>query len=414
MSGGGTSGIALTRDDDGVDPATPMEVWGTQRNDFIDLRGNSAGSAISGMGGQDTLYGGSGDDIFFFTRDDLLALEGDSIVDGGDGTDILFIRDSTIAGGEGGTGMSDDAFSKVSSVETLMLMFNESHNVTLDTQARGAGIVSVVGGNEGNFFSIGPAYSGQNLMITGGSYYDVFQIAPGAAAFNGAGLSFTNIGYGDSLRIKADDTGLVDLTGSTLSFTDPGLYGSLNLGNDAGGQRVAITADQRSAFASVVAHQNDQVFISELAGRTVAGTAATDFFVFGASDAGVTITSFTAGAVAGADKLDFRAFLGTPYDLTLAVALVGQNIVGHAAAIGDEVDDVAGLVALLDGGASAARDLFGNGEIAVIITETSGDDSNIFYVTADDPGNAVTWTIELVGVLVDIDATDLVFGNFAM
>ena len=80
-------------------------VVGTIGDDFIDCNGSSADLIIMGLGGDDFIIGGDGNDMIMAGAGDdwVFARDGDNIVRGGEGNDALFSGEGAdwVRGGPG-------------------------------------------------------------------------------------------------------------------------------------------------------------------------------------------------------------------------------------------------------------------------------------------------------------------------
>ncbi|WP_422931535.1 beta strand repeat-containing protein [Singulisphaera sp. PoT] len=212
---GGTSTVANT---------TLIQVFGQAGNDTISLdetNGALPGADLFGGGGDDTLVGGSGNDLLFGQagNDTLLGKGGNDLLFGGDGDDTL----------TGGTG-SDQVFGEAGDD---VMTWNPGDETDLNEGGAGNDTVDVEGGNGSEVFTItangtrvrvdriSPAPfsldigTTENLVVNGNGGDDTISAGNGLAALirlsenGGAGNDTLIGGDGDDTLIGGDGNDMV-------------------------------------------------------------------------------------------------------------------------------------------------------------------------------------------------------------
>jgi Ca2+-binding RTX toxin-like protein len=439
-------------------------IWTGKQGDVIDASAAQAGVKINGGGGPDQITGSAYDDVIHYLaltelHEDYLA----AVINGGTGTDTLVYAGSvekymdfssvndqlpTEVGVYKHFENLDAAASSarltvIAGAMTTSLVTGrgvDNLDATLAEQAvsfnAGAGTNTITGSAYGDSITLG---SGVDIVAAG----EGDDVVLGAATLGdqvtlGAGndaIDYTPLRRGTSIDGGADiDTlGYRGAKALTINFTnanpvsgETALYQNFeNL--DAAAASGVLTVIASATTTSLVSGSADDVLTGAAGSQrlqggagndTLNGGADADTYVFerGADANGVDSlgSNFVAGA--GADVLDFSAFLGGGSFVSTVIehsgssdVAINNKVVLLATANGDvSATDTAAKVAALIEGNSTAMELAVGGK-AVIIT---GDDSaatvgaRIYYVDdsigarlgiveADDIGAVATLTVDI-------------------
>jgi Ca2+-binding RTX toxin-like protein len=137
-------------------------IYGGEQN----VPGISGNDTIVGSLGNDSLFGQDGNDLFQF-EDGVLTI--DATIDGGNGTNTLSFTDPA-------TTVIDSAFTNVVNIDVLTTANGAGSSLTLGTEASGAGIDTVQGGN-GNDTLVLEAGFTTAVTLIGGNGNDSIQVA---------------------------------------------------------------------------------------------------------------------------------------------------------------------------------------------------------------------------------------------
>lgn len=338
-----------------------------------ELTGSAFADTITGNAGADVLRGGGGNDTFNADNDDTL-------VDGGDGTDVLALAvDATFLAAE------------LANVETVTLASDAELTVDYTDVAGANNITTITGVNDGNV---------EKLIVTGAS------AGAGSVTLDFSSLVFTDatldVNGGSDIEVITGTSGADDIDGGAGADIINGGDGVDLLTGGAGN-------DQLNGGAG-----NDTILGSAGADALNGGTGA-DTFRFGATDSLEasydSITGFEAVLV-GADTLDFTAVDG---DVTADVAGPGVDV--KAAIVGGSATDVVtavvtnGLITLLGANATEIDTLAEWIDVAetagVIVDEDVAAfafNGNTYVVQVD--ASASTQVIELVGLTGIVGVSD--------
>lgn len=354
------------------------QIRGGAGNDVIDA--GSGDDRIGGGSGTDNLKGGIGNDSFYTATADLTASD---TVDGGGGTDVLFFTDSAA--------VADTLFTRLTSIETVASDGNDL-TLTLGSAARTAGVTTVDGTDSDGF-------GGHNIDIT--------------AAFNGP--LTVNLGEGDdrvvsasasqlTVGVLAGELGTGDtLTGGsgttdTLRITADG--GSANLLNVTNFETVTILANPALATLGAGVIMADATLA---AGKTLAVNAAAltnssaAFFFDGSAESGAT-SAFNVTSGAGNDVLTGGAgndtIAGGNGNDTISGGGGGDSLSGGA---GNDVFEtqIGNLSAgdTIDGGAHTTEDTLKITGAGTIDDTKFTNVTNVEVLDIADAGGAVVTTL---------------------
>jgi len=212
---------SITLDAEAQDAGILTVIGGTN-DDAIDASGYTVGIDISGGLGNDTISAGSGNDTISTGDGDnevrfaIDNLDINDSVAGGSGTDQITL---TTAGT-----LIDSDLTNVSSVETLKLADGAASTVTLSGQAQGAGIRTVVAGDDddvvdASLYTVGIDISGGlgNDTISAGSGNDTISTGDGV---NEVRFAIDNLDINDSVTGGSEVDTIKLMTAGSLSDAD--------------------------------------------------------------------------------------------------------------------------------------------------------------------------------------------------
>jgi Ca2+-binding RTX toxin-like protein len=354
----------------------------TANGDLYD--GEGGNDVINGLAGNDVIWGGADNDT----------------IDGGAGNDTLYgeAGDDILTGGTGNDymsgGVGTDTFNVDSGVDTIS-DFSTGEVLTVGTAATANVTVN------GDFIAtVATANDNGTVIFT---------------PDNDVNVTLTNATVGD-----ADEDGYtIDASANTADSTLDGSAADDTIFGGAGVDTITGGAGDDTIFGGAGADD-----ITANAGDdTIYGGGGIDTFTFaatGADNGEDTITDATAGGAG--DVFDFTLFLTAaaadlngPYDGTQGAQSIENDVTILEDVAGNEdITTAAGLeTALAVGGEYAAIDMAVTETAVILTTATAGGstgDVYAFYATSDGAGDI---TVDLVGVINNVDVDDFVAGNFA-
>ena len=384
-----------------------FNVLETGGNNVVDASGVSTTIAFTAASGNDTLTGGSGNDVFFFQAPNLTS--GDTI-SGGSGFDyIQFSQAGTIAA---------SAFTNVSHIEAVVLN-GFGNTVTLTDQlvnssdtgqftARAIGV-----GN--NTIDASGLTSTRAIIFYAGSGADTLKGAAGNDAF--VFTSTNEFSVADFVSGGAGDDAILFVNGGTIAgsaFTNVSgieemalsfagnnvtLTNSLVGGSSVGAFAVAAQGGTNIVDASGVTNNISITFIGATGSDTFRGGSGSDEFIF--DPANLTSADTVQGG-GGTDALLFRtggtvaasAFTNVTGIETLILAGGDSNVTLNNASA---ASSSAGAFFVVDNGANNTVDASGLTSAAISVIAGAGNDtfkgggsSDVFSFNAADLTSADT------------------------
>ena len=363
--------------------------------------GGNGSDTINGGGGADSLDGGANDDLFLFSTRATFAAVGNggataSLI-GGSGTDTISI---TTTGQSGVDAIVDGDFTKVDSVEALLVADGTGSEVTINTEAQLGGIVSLFGGTGGDTLTAGAAYSGTSVTLVGNAGAD--SLTSNTAVdliLGGNGNDTINGGGGaDSLDGGADDDLFLFSTRATFAAVGNG-GATASLIGGSGTDTISITTAGQSGVDAIV--DNDFTKVDSVGALLVADGTGSEVAINTEAQLGGIVSlfggtggdTFTAGAAYNATSATLVGNAGADSLTSNAAAdlILGGN--------GNDTINGGGGADNLDGGADDDSFVFASAtalNAAATIKGGSGTDT----ISIADAGSAV--------VDSDLDKVDLV------
>jgi Ca2+-binding RTX toxin-like protein len=441
-------------------------IWTGKPGDVIDASAALAGVKINGGGGPDQITGSAYDDIIYYfalteLHEDYLA----AVINGGTGTDTLVYAGSvekymdfssvndqlpTEVGVYKHFENLDAAASSarltvIAGARTTSLITGrgvDNLDATLAEQAvsfnAGAGTNTIVGSAYGDSITLGSgvdivaAGEGDDVVLGAATLGDQLTLGAGNDAIDytplrrgtliDGGADIDTLGYRGAKALTINFTNANPVSGETALYQN---FENL----DAAAATGVLTVIASATTTSLVGGSADDVLTGAAGSQRLQGGAGNDT-LNGGADADTYVfennadangidslgSYFVAGASAGADVLDFSAFLGGGSFASTVIehsgssdVAINNKVVLLATANGDvSATNTAAKVAALIEGNSTAMELAVGGK-AVIIT---GDDSaatagaRIYYVDdslgarvgiveADDIGAVATLTVDI-------------------
>ena len=353
-------------------------ITGGSGNDSL-TGATSKANALTGNAGNDALVGGSGNDVISggAGADSITAGTGVDSLDGGTGNDSFVMGANltsadTLAGGDGTDTVSaasvtlvDDAFTRVSSVETLLSA--GSLNVTLGALASAAGISTVdVSSTSADTVTFDTGFTGlATVKIT------------------------NNAGSSDSITNLANVT--LNVIGNAAD-----LGAGTNIAGGTGTDTITLTADAGTAVTTLIASV-ENIVVAANATDATKGLAIT----MGASGTQIaTGATLTVNATALTNSAAALNFNGSAYTGTGALNLTGGS--GNDTLTGAGGNDVisggAGADVLVGGAGNdqlfggAGNDTITGGQGLDVITLGDGVDRVVFATTDAGRGTGLSFS----------------------
>lgn len=264
-----------------------------------------------------------------------------------------------------------------------------------------ADVITVTGVANTDLTTLLPKLEGDN---------DIIAFASGSVTLTETQLK--SIATAKVALTAADTITVTDVTATGGKFAEADTINLLNTGDIITADSNAITltaANYKAVFntAGVLATAGDAITVNTLTGATVAATAATDTFVFAATDTNVTINSFTTGT----DKVDLKAFSLTAGTVADPATIVASEIYTITGAVAGAADSVANAATAIDTALDGTGTLVDatDGDVAYF-TVVDDNSSAIYKYTATNAETGVTATeLELIGTFdAQIAAADFV------